>query len=407
MAVGASDITTLHPVNGITLGVVAAGIKYQGRKDLVAIALSEGSVVSGVFTQNAFCAAPVQVAKAHLRSGVAPRYFLINTGNANAGTGDRGIRDALHSCASLAALLGVPAEAVIPFSTGVIGEHLPMLPIITHLPAVCAAMDADQWLSAAQGIMTTDTRPKGYSEQFEFEGNTITVTGICKGSGMIHPNMATMLSFVATDAPVTQTVLDGLLKQATELSFNRITVDGDTSTNDSAMLVATGLAQVTLCDSDTAPLYAPLKACIDQIMLQLAHSIIRDGEGATKFVTITVAGANNDAEALKVAFTVAHSPLVKTALTASDANWGRILAAIGRAEVLDLDVNRVSIHLNDICIVEQGARAPLYTETQGAKAMQSEYIAIDIGLQRGNASETVYTTDLSADYVRINADYRS
>ena len=407
MAVGASELSQLHPVKGIQLSAVAAGIRYQGRLDLVVIALSEGSVVSGVFTQNAFCAAPVTVAKAHLKSGVPPRYFLINTGNANAGTGKRGFDDAKHSCASLAAVCGVPEEAVIPFSTGVIGEHLPMLPIIANLPTAFTSLDAQQWLPAAQGIMTTDTRPKGISDQFQFDGQTITVTGICKGSGMIHPNMATMLSFVATDAPVSQNMLDRLLSETTETSFNRITVDGDTSTNDASMLIATGKADVSLCDSESSPLYAPLKACIDQLMLKLAHSIVRDGEGATKFVAINVTEAANAAEAKSVGFTVAHSPLVKTALSASDANWGRILAAIGRAEVQDLDVDKVKISINGVLIVEQGARASSYTEIQGAAAMQSETISIDISLARGAISDTVYTTDFSEEYVRINADYRS
>ena len=407
MAVGASELTQLHPVSGVRLSAVAAGIRYPNRLDLVVIALAEGSVVSGVFTQNAFCAAPVTIAKAHLSSGVAPRYLLINTGNANAGTGKRGLDDAKHSCASLAAICDVPTEAVIPFSTGVIGEHLPMLPIIANLTGAFAFLEADQWLPAAKGIMTTDTRPKGASDQFKFEGKTITVTGICKGSGMIHPNMATMLSFVATDAPVSQAMLDKLLHESTETSFNRITVDGDTSTNDASILIASGTADVSLCDSESSPLYAPLKACIDRLMIQLAHSIVRDGEGATKFVAIKVKEAANAAEARSVGFTVAHSPLVKTALSASDANWGRILAAIGRADVQDLDVNRVTIHINGILIVEDGARAASYTEIQGAVAMQSEHIAIDINLARGSVSDTVYTTDFSEEYVRINADYRS
>lgn len=407
MAVGASELSILHPVRGVRLSAVAAGIRYPNRLDLVVIALAEGSVVSGVFTQNAFCAAPVTVAKAHLASGVSPRYFLINTGNANAGTGKQGFDDAKHSCASLAAICGVPAEAVIPFSTGVIGEHLPMLPIITHLPSAFAFLDADQWLPAAQGIMTTDTRPKGHSEQFEFEGETITVTGICKGSGMIHPNMATMLSFVATDAPVSQKMLDQLLQDTTETSFNRITVDGDTSTNDASMLVATAKVKVSVCDSESSPLYAPLKACISRLMLHLAHSIVRDGEGATKFVAINVTEAATAAEAKSVGFTVAHSPLVKTALSASDANWGRILAAIGRADVQGLQVDAVKVHINGVLIVERGARAASYTEIQGTVAMASEYISIDISLARGTVSDTVYTTDFSEEYVRINADYRS
>ncbi|WP_409526546.1 bifunctional glutamate N-acetyltransferase/amino-acid acetyltransferase ArgJ [Nitrincola sp. MINF-07-Sa-05] len=406
MAVGPETISTLHPIKGFRLGTASAGIKKPGRKDLVVMEIPVGASVAGVFTLNQFCAAPVHVAKQHLGSGIASRYLLINTGNANAGTGEAGMRDALACCQALADLKLTDHEAVLPFSTGVIGEPLPVSKILAGLDAACEQLSESGWADAAVGIMTTDTRAKGSSVQIEHHGQTITLTGIAKGSGMIMPNMATMLGFVATDARVDTNHLQLLLRDATEKSFNRITVDGDTSTNDACMLVATGASGIEVNDLD--PLLADkFKAALNQVMLDLAQAIVKDGEGATKFVEVRVERAGNTDEALKVGYTIAHSPLVKTALFASDPNWGRILACVGRAGVQDLDVDEVQIWLDDVCIVDNGARAASYTEEAGQAVMNRENILIRVVLHRGDAAESIWTTDLSHDYVKINAEYRS
>jgi len=407
MAVGSTELMTLLPVKGISIGVVECGIKYENRKDLVIFRLEEHSTIAGVFTKNAFCAAPVVVSQQHLASEVASRYLIINTGNANAGTGEQGYSDALATCDYLAELESVDPKSILPFSTGVIGENLPMDRVLEGISAARHHFIEDNWQNAAWGILTTDTIPKGLSVQFDHEGERITVTGISKGSGMIKPNMATMLSFVATDARVSPACLHQILDETTATSFNRITVDGDTSTNDSSMLIATGQAQLPECTGSDSTLYEPLKIAIAEVMLHLAQSIIRDGEGATKFVTIETTEAGTRQEALDVAYTIAHSPLVKTALNASDANWGRILAAIGRAGVPDLDVSNINIQLNGVNIVESGCRAVSYTEEAGSEAMAKEEIMISVSLGRGNVSDKIYTTDLSHDYISINADYRS
>ena len=404
MAVGYSQLPELLPVAGIRWGVARAGVRYPNRRDLVVMELAPGSTVVAAFTRNAFCAAPVTVAREHLAQ-FAPRYLLINTGNANAGTGAPGLEAARRCCAELARLTGVQAGEILPFSTGVIGEPLPVERIAQGLPAALAALDADGWAEAAHGIMTTDTVAKGLSKQVEVAGKTITVTGIAKGSGMIRPDMATMLSYIATDAAVSRELLQELLDHALNRSFNRVTVDGDTSTNDACVLVATGAAGVTI-DAPGAALEA-LGAAVTDLCRFLAQLLIRDGEGATKFVRVQVSGGRDSGECLQVAYTVAHSPLVKTALSASDPNWGRILAAVGRAGVEDLVLEDVEIHLDAVCIVRQGARAADYTEEQGKRVMSQAEFLIDIRLGRGSITETVWTCDFSAEYVRINADYRS
>ena len=405
MAVGLGPLPTLHPVAGFELGIASAGIKRPGRKDVVVMRCAEGSTVAGVFTLNAFCAAPVILAKQRTQGTV--RYLLTNTGNANAGTGEPGMQAAIRSCASLAALAGVEAEAILPFSTGVIGELLPVEKIEAALPAALADLDENHWAEAATGIMTTDTLPKGASRQFEHEGVTVTVTGISKGAGMIRPNMATMLGYIATDAKVAQPVLQDLLRDAANKSFNRITIDGDTSTNDCCMLIATGKADVVEITDASGELFTKLKQAVFEVSMEVAQSIVRDGEGATKFVTVQVNGGGNHQECLDVGYAVAHSPLIKTALFASDPNWGRILAAVGRAGVPDLDVSKIDVYLGGVCIASQGGRSPSYTEEQGAAVMAEEEIEIRIELGRGDCSETIWTTDLSHEYVRINAEYRT
>ena len=405
MAVGLGPLPTLHPVAGFELGIASAGIKRPGRKDVVVMRCAEGSTVAGVFTLNAFCAAPVILAKQRTQGTV--RYLLTNTGNANAGTGEPGMQAAIRSCASLAALAGVEAEAILPFSTGVIGELLPVEKIEAALPAALADLDENHWAEAATGIMTTDTLPKGASRQFEHEGVTVTVTGISKGAGMIRPNMATMLGYIATDAKVAQPVLQDLLRDAANKSFNRITIDGDTSTNDCCMLIATGKADVVEITEASGELFTKLKQAVFEVSMEVAQSIVRDGEGATKFVTVQVNGGGNHQECLDVGYAVAHSPLIKTALFASDPNWGRILAAVGRAGVPDLDVSKIDVYLGGVCIASQGGRSPSYTEEQGAAVMAEEEIEIRIELGRGDCSETIWTTDLSHEYVRINAEYRT
>lgn len=408
MAVGSGTLGALDPVPGVRLAAVSAGIKTAGRQDLVLMELAPGTHCAAVFTRNAFCAAPVTVARENLqRCNYQPRYLLINTGNANAGTGADGIAAAKTCVASVADLTGVPDEAVLPFSTGVIGEPLPVAKIQAAVPAASASLSESGWAAAAQGILTTDTRPKGHSVRGCADGQDFVVTGIAKGSGMIRPNMATMLSYIATDVAVCAPLLQALLSDVVERSFNRITVDGDTSTNDACVLVATGAAgNAPVTQADSA-LYRALYEAIETVCVALAQGLVRDGEGASKFVTVQVNGANSEAEALEVAYTIAHSPLVKTALFASDPNWGRLLAAIGRADVDSLDVDRVAVYLNDTLIAERGCRAASYTEEQGVAAMQPEDIVIRIELARGSEQATVWTTDFSYDYVRINAEYRT
>jgi len=405
MAVGLGPLPTLHPVPGFELGIASAGIKRPGRKDVVVMRCAEGSTIAGVFTLNAFCAAPVILAKQRVQGTV--RYLLTNTGNANAGTGEPGMQAAIRSCASLAKLAGVDEAAILPFSTGVIGEPLPVEKIEAALPAALADLNENRWAEAATGIMTTDTLPKGASRQFEHDGITVTVTGISKGAGMIRPNMATMLGYIATDAKVSPAVLQDLLRDAANKSFNRITIDGDTSTNDCCMLVATGKAALPEITEASGELFAKLKQAVFEVSMEVAQSIVRDGEGATKFVTVTVNGGKNHQECLDVGYAVAHSPLIKTALFASDPNWGRILAAVGRAGVPELDVSKIDVYLGAVCIASQGGRSPSYTEEQGAAVMVEEEIEIRIELGRGSCSETIWTTDLSHEYVRINAEYRT
>lgn len=405
MAVGLGELPVMHPVAGFELGIASAGIKKPGRRDVVLMRCAEGSTVAGVYTQNAFCAAPVVLCKQRMQS--APRYLIVNTGNANAATGELGLQAANAVCQQLADLVGCPVEQVLPFSTGVIGEPLPVEKITAALPAACADLRADNWALAGEGIMTTDTLPKGASVQFQHNGVTVTVTGISKGAGMIRPNMATMLGYIATDAAVSQVVLQNILHDAANKSFNRITIDGDTSTNDSCILVATGQAAVEPISEAQGELYTALRDAINQVAMQLAQAIVRDGEGATKFVTVQVQGGATQQECLDVAYAVAHSPLIKTALFASDPNWGRIVAAIGYAGVKDLDTEQVNVYLDDVCIVARGGRAQAYTEEQGAAVMQQAEILIRIELERGGCTETIWTTDLSHEYVRINAEYRS
>lgn len=402
MATGPSQLATLHSVAGIRLGSAMAGIKKPNHRDTLLVEIDSASSVAAVFTRNAFCAAPVQVAKQHL-AAATPRYLLVNTGNANAGTGAQGLQVALQSCVDVAQLAAVSPEQVLPFSTGVIGEHLAGDKLAAALPAAFADLTEHGWQLAASTILTTDTRPKGASRQFLLGGKPVTITGICKGSGMIKPNMATMLGYVATDAQIAPALLDSLLREAVESSFNRITVDSDTSTNDAVVMVATGRAGVVVADELCAEFAAELTA----VMVELAQSIIRDGEGAGKFVAVTVGGAATIDEALAAAYAVAESPLVKTALAASDPNWGRILAAVGRAGIEALAVDKISVTLNGVTIVEQGGRAPSYTEAAGQQAMAAEDIAIGIDLGRGTVSETVWTCDLTYEYVRINAEYRT
>jgi len=404
MAVGPSELPVFNTISGVRLGVASAGIKKPGRKDVVVIECPADATVASVFTKNAFCAAPVQVAKKHLEKA-SPRYFLVNTGNANAGTGPSGVENAARCCSALAEKTGVADYEVLPFSTGVIGEPLPVEKIEAVLADAVANLAEDNWASAAEGILTTDTRPKGAVASVEINGQTVQISGISKGSGMIKPNMATMLGYIATNAKIDQALLQQMLTTTTNRSFNRITIDSDTSTNDACMLIATGSSAEIKAD-DTAAVEAFQKA-LDSVAQPLAHAIVKDGEGATKFVEISVTHAGHEEEALEVAFTVAHSPLVKTALFASDANWGRILAAVGRADVDQLDVDNINIWLGGVQIVENGGRCAAYTEEAGSAVMAKENITIRIDLARGEAQETVWTTDLSHDYVSINADYRS
>jgi glutamate N-acetyltransferase / amino-acid N-acetyltransferase len=406
MAVGEYPFPIMHPVKGVKLTAVCAGIKKINRRDVVLFELAEGSNVAGVFTKNAFCAAPVTVCREHL-SKASIRFLIINSGNANACTGDQGLLDAKATCEAIATAKSIETEQVLPFSTGVIGEPLPVAKIIAAIPEALAKATENGWDDAGAGIMTTDTRPKGFSEQFEFQGETITVNGIAKGAGMIKPNMATMLGYIATDAKVSQVLLQQLAREAADKSFNRITIDGDTSTNDSCILIATGQVDLPEINEASGELYEKLRATIFAAHIHLAKSIVSDGEGATKFVTVAVSGGASRDECLNVGYAVAHSPLIKTALFASDPNWGRIVAAIGYAGVENLNASKVVVHLNDVLIVENGGRAASYTEEQGQQVMSGSDIAININLNRGGFAETIWTTDLSYEYVRINADYRS
>ena len=406
MSVGNGTLPVLHPVAGFRLGTASAGIKTPARADLVVMEIDPAASVAGVFTGNAFCAAPVHIAKRHL-TALTPAYFVVNTGNANAGTGEQGIKDSLASCHALATLVATDTEKVLPFSTGVIGEPLPVDKIVAALPKAVEALTENGWAEAAAGIMTTDTRPKAASTQFDYRGHTITVTGIAKGAGMIKPNMATMLAYIATDAPVAEAVLQRIINTAVNQSFNRITVDGDTSTNDACMLVATAALPLDRVDSESNALFEPLQDAISTVCIDLAQGLVRDAEGASKFVTVAVNSGASEQECLQVAYTIAESPLVKTALFASDPNWGRLLAAIGRAGIDNLDVDRVTVTLNGVLIAEQGCRAAGYTEQQGLAAMAADEITIAVDLDRGSQSAAVWTSDLSHEYVRINAEYRT
>ena len=397
---------SLHPVAGVRLGVTEAGIRKANRRDLTLIELAPGSRVAGVFTKNRFCAAPVQVCKRHLTSGNI-RALVINTGIANAGTGEPGLAAANASCAAVAALLGCDAAQVLPFSTGVIMEPLPAERIAAGLPGCQAALKADGWFDAAHAIMTTDTLAKAASQKVGVGGTAITVTGISKGAGMIKPNMATMLGFVATDAAISQALLERLVKEVADESFNCVTVDGDTSTNDSFVLIATGQAgNAEIVDAASAT-YAELRAAVTAVALQLAQAIVRDGEGATKFIEIAVSGGASHDECKAVGYAIAHSPLVKTAFFASDPNLGRILGAIGNADIADLDVTKVKLRLGDVLVSENGGRAASYQEEDGARIMKQEEITIRVDLGRGSSQGKVWTCDFSYDYVKINADYRS
>lgn len=397
---------TIHPVSGVYIGTTQAKIKKSGAEDFVVFSFVEGSRTAASFTLNAFCAAPVTLAKRHLAHADALG-FVINSGNANAGTGEQGMADALQTCAWVAQELGCATESILPFSTGVIGQNLPMAKIETAVPMAVANLRIDGWQDAMKGIMTTDTVEKYHSAQFEIDGHLVTLTGISKGSGMIHPNMATMLGFVTTDAKISQACLQQALSDAVNLSFNRITVDGDTSTNDACTLTATQQADMPEITSTESMAYQQFANAVNHCMMDLAQAIVRDGEGATKFVTIEVEQAASSEEAHRVANTIALSPLVKTALFASDPNWGRILAAVGRAGVENLDIETLQIYLGDVLLVENGGRAASYTEEAGQAVMNETDIIIKVILNRGDASEMVWTTDFSYDYVKINAEYRT
>ena len=403
----APNAADLHPVPGLALGITMAGVRKANRKDLTVIALEPGSAVAGVFTLNRFCAAPVQVSREHLASGHEIRALVINTGNANAGTGAQGLAHARATCEALATQLKIAPQQVLPFSTGVIMEPLPIERIVAGLPAAVSHLSANRWAEAAEAIMTTDTLPKAVSRQVQIGGATVTVTGISKGAGMIRPNMATMLGFVATDAKIAPALLQGLVKDAADQSFNRITIDGDTSTNDSFMLIATRqAAHAEITDFDT-PEGRALREVVFEVARLLAQAIVRDGEGATKFITIKVEGGRNEAECLQAAQAIGHSPLVKTAFFASDPNLGRILAAVGYAGIADLDQGLIELHLDDVHVATRGGRHPNYREEDGQRVMKQSEITVRVGLNRGTAHTTVWTCDLSHDYVSINADYRS
>ncbi|MEJ8837133.1 bifunctional glutamate N-acetyltransferase/amino-acid acetyltransferase ArgJ [Ramlibacter sp. AN1133] len=402
----APSAATLHPVPGVRIGVAEAGIRKADRKDLTVVLLDEGTAVGGVFTQNRFCAAPVQVCREHLLAGDI-RAIVINTGNANAGTGDEGLARARATCSAAAKLLNVAPAQVLPFSTGVIMEQLPLERIVAGLPAAIADAQPAHWLRAAEGIMTTDTLPKAFSRQVRIGSATVTITGISKGAGMIRPNMATMLGFLATDAQIDARLLPQLAFELAEGSFNRVTVDGDTSTNDSFVVIATQKAQHPVITSLHTPMGAALKEAMLEVARLLAQAIVRDGEGATKFITVRVEGGKDAAECRQVAYAIAHSPLVKTAFFASDPNLGRILAAVGYAGIADLDQTRIELHLDDVHVATRGGRHPAYREEDGQRVMKQQEITVRVGLGRGDAADQVWTCDFSHEYVSINADYRS
>lgn len=407
MPVNLTSAVAALPVAGVTLGIAEANIKRENRKDLLVMQLCDGARVAGVFTTNRFCAAPVIVAREHLASALPMRALVVNTGNANAGTGEQGMDDARSTCAALAGLLGCRPEQVLPFSTGVIMEPLPVAKIAAGLPAAVADMREDNWLNAAQAIMTTDIVSKALSKQIVINGATITVTGIAKGSGMIHPNMATMLGYIATDAAIAPALLQDLVREAANRSFNCITVDGDTSTNDALMLIATGKSALPEVTNTASAEYGALLATISEVAIYLAQAIVRDGEGATKFITVQVEGGKDAAECKQIGYAIARSPLVKTAFFASDPNLGRILAAIGYAGVADLDVTALKLYLDDVLVAENGGRAASYQESDGQRVMQQSDITIRVVLNRGAADATLWTCDFSYDYVKINASYRS
>lgn len=401
-----SEALEFMPVPGVRLGVAQAGIKYRDRDDLVIIELAEGGTCAAVFTRNAFCAAPVVVAREHL-SATMPRYLLVNSGNANAGTGDSGLRASRESCKAVAAARACAINQVLPFSTGVIGEPLPVDRIAVAVPDALTSLSEQGWERAARAIMTTDTVPKLVSQQLEIAGKTVTVTGMAKGSGMIRPDMATMLAYIATDALVDRHLLQRCLEQAVRPSFNSITVDGDTSTNDACVLMASGVSGCLPITDESTDDFSRFCAVVEAVCMALARAIVLDGEGATKLVEVRVQGAENEQEARDVAYTIAHSPLVKTALFASDPNWGRILAAVGRAGIEGLDIDRIRIWLDDVCIVRDGGRSADYTEAAGQRVMSQSEITIRVDLGRGEEATRVLTCDLSYDYVKINAEYRT
>jgi glutamate N-acetyltransferase / amino-acid N-acetyltransferase len=405
------DPAALHPVAGVTLGWAEANIRKPNRKDVLVIRVDEGASVAGVFTQNRFCAAPVTVCREHLaavgKGGKGIRALVVNTGNANAGTGEPGMAHARETCAELARLADLDAQQILPFSTGVILEPLPIDRLKAGLPAALANQQAAHWFDAAQAIMTTDTLPKAASRQVTIDGHVVTLSGISKGAGMIRPNMATMLGFLAFDANVAQPVLDELVKHVADRSFNCITIDGDTSTNDSFILIASGKSSLPAITSTDSPAYAALRDVVTEVAQELAQLIVRDGEGATKFMTVTVEGGKDAAECRQIAYAIGHSPLVKTAFYASDPNLGRILAAIGYAGVTDLDVGKIDLYLDDVLVAKAGGRNPAYKEEDGQRVMKKSEILIRVLLGRGDAQATVWTCDLSHDYVSINADYRS
>ena len=398
---------TLHPVLGFSLGVAEAGVRKQNRKDLTVMLMSPGAAVGAVFTRNRFCAAPVQVCRLHLAKDDGIRAIVINTGNANAGTGEEGLRRAKDTCIALASQLDIQPTQVLPFSTGVIMEQLPVDRVIAGLPAALADACAENWLRAAEAIMTTDTQPKAISRQVTLGGQRVTVTGMAKGAGMIRPNMATMLGFIATDARIDPALMQGLTQRLADRSFNRVTVDGDTSTNDSFVLIATQQVEHPVVTDLTSSDGLALEAALLEVAQYLAHAMVRDGEGATKFITIQVEGGRTGDECLKVGYAIAHSPLVKTAFFASDPNLGRILAAVGYAGIDDLDQSLIELHLDDVYVATKGGRHPDYQESDGARVMAQSEIRVRVGLGRGSCTDTVWTCDFSHDYVTINADYRS
>ncbi|MDB5902599.1 MAG: arginine biosynthesis bifunctional protein ArgJ [Betaproteobacteria bacterium] len=403
----APDPQALHPVPGVELGIAEAGVRKANRKDLLVIRLGEGAQVAGVFTKNRFCAAPVVVCREHLASGSSIRALVINTGNANAGTGEPGLAAARATCEALAALIGCTPQQVLPFSTGVIMEPLPVERIVAGLPRALASLHADDWASAARAIMTTDTVPKAASGRYRTRLGDITMTGISKGAGMIRPNMATMLGFVATDARISTSLLQQACAYAADRSFNCITVDGDTSTNDSFIVMATARADMSEIADPGSSEYVEFRDALTQIAERLAHAIIRDGEGATKFITVRVEGGRDESECRKVAYAIAHSPLVKTAFFASDPNLGRILAAVGYAGIDDLDVATVDLYLDDVLVAQRGGRYAKYQEADGQRVMKQSEITVRVVLGRGSAASSVWTCDFSHEYVSINADYRS